>query len=94
MKCKDCMYAVSLAFTSGAFNYACCTLTRRIVNPETEVRCNCFNRDLSEYNICYNCKYYIGGGDWGLFCEKHYHHLGKFNDDPCKDYEKKVNKCP
>jgi hypothetical protein len=46
---------------------------------------------LSGYDICYNCKYYGGGGDWGLFCSHKgmYHHLGKFSDDPCDYYEKK-----
>jgi hypothetical protein len=68
-----------------------CTLTRNVTDADKEHDCKCYNRDLSEYDICYNCKYYRGGGDWGLFCSHKdmYHHLGKFSDDPCEKYEKK-----
>ena len=94
MKCRDCKYSNNETYVFAGKECCTCSLTRRVMNANAESECNCFNRDLSEYDICYNCKYYIGGGDWGLFCEKHYHHLGKFSDEPCKDYEKKVNACP
>lgn len=89
MKCENCIHSESSVFTHNGFNYVVCTLTREVM--KTDVVCNCYNRDLSEYDICYNCKYYIGGGDWGLFCSHKdmYHHLGKFFDEPCKRYEKK-----
>lgn len=84
MKCKNCKY-----FIKGTTN-GCCELTHRVQSPNIEHKCNCYNKDLSPYNICYNCKYYIGGGDWGLFCshKDKYHHLGRFNDKPCEVYEK------
>ncbi len=84
MKCKDCKYV------QPAHDYGCCNLTRRLVDMEKEHDCICYNKDLSEYSICYNCKYYGGGGDWGLFCSHQdmYHHLGKFNDEPCEHYIK------
>lgn len=92
MKCEDCRHSESSAFTHNGFNYVVCTLTRRAMNPKADVTCGCFNRDLSGYNICYNCKYYIGGGDWGLFCSHKdmYHHLGKFSDESCEKFERKV----
>lgn len=93
MKCENCIHSESSAFTHNGFNYVVCTLTREVM--KTDVVCNCYNRDLSEYDICYNCKYYIGGGDWGLFCSHKdmYHHLGKFSDEPCKRYEKMEDEC-
>ena len=86
-KCKDCQYFQTYKDSIGT-----CTLTRYVVKDDKDHDCNCYNRDLSGYDICYNCKYYIGGGDWGLFCSHNdmYHHLGKFSDEPCKRYEKKV----
>ena len=86
-KCKDCQYVLISKPSS------CCTLTNYCVSVEKEHDCNCFNRDLSEYDICYNCEYYGGGGDWGLFCShiEMYYHLGKFLDKPCEHYKKAVN---
>ena len=87
-KCKDCQYV----WDNTAWNdIACCSLTRVVVRPDIEADCPVFNKDLSEYNICYNCKYYVGGGDWGLFCSHKdtYHHLGKFNDEACECFERK-----
>ena len=66
------------------------------IESDKDHDCSCFNRDLSEYSICYNCKYCIGAGDWGLFCSHKdishkdmYHHLGKFNDYACERFERK-----
>ena len=91
MKCKDCKYAQGSGYEIAGIKCCTCSLTRRVMNENAESECNCYNRDLSEYDICYNCKYYIGGGDWGLFCSHKdmYHHLGKFSDEPCERYEKK-----
>lgn len=94
-KCRDCQYSYSTEFTASVdkspTKLCVCTLTNYIVNSDIENDCNCLNKDLSEYDICYNCKYYRRGGDWGLFCSHKdmYHHLGKFSDDPCDYYEKK-----
>ena len=93
MKCKDCNFCMQNIYEikGEQVNCGCCMLTRLVVNPEHEHNCSCFNRDLSKYDICYNCKYYQGGGDWGLFCshKEMYYHLGRFNDKPCEYYEKK-----
>ncbi len=85
-KCCDCKY-----YQKWRDEYGSCSLTHHIVHREVDRDCSCFNRDLSEYDICYNCKYYGGGHDWGLFCshKEKYHHLGKFNDNPCEFYQKR-----
>ena len=92
-KCKDCKYAVDGIYKIYDIDCCTCSLTRMVMNVNAESNCNCFNRDLSKFDMCYNCKYYIGGGDWGLFCshEDMYQHLGKFCDAPCKRYERKTN---
>ena len=43
--------------------------------------------DMSEEDICFNCKHFIGGGDWGLACAKHYHRLPRALDKMCEDGE-------
>ena len=92
MKCIDCKYCQisEFEFQGKSYKNAYCELSHLIIKVDKEHNCQCFNKDLSKYNICYNCKYYCGGGDWGLFCshKKMYHHLGKFNDDPCNYYKK------
>ena len=93
MKCRDCIYSHHYVYKLAKGMECCtCSLTNRIVDANAEHNCNCYNRDLSEYDICYNCKYYGGGVDGGLFCshEDMYHHLGKFSDEPCEWYERKV----
>ena len=71
--------------------YSCILTNKVIFKPDEDNNCGYYNLDLSQYDICYNCRYYGGGGDWGLFCSHNnmYHHLGKFNDTPCEYYEKK-----
>lgn len=94
MKCKDCIYVQDYSYEIVDIECYICSLTRRVMNANKEHNCSCYNRDLSGYDICYNCKYYIGGCDWGLFCSHKdmYHHLGKFSDEPCERYERKERK--
>ena len=89
-KCKDCQYSSESCMQINMTPLYACTLTNNVVHGEKEHSCDCFNRDLTQFDICYNCKYYGGGGDWGLFCSHQdmYHHIGKFNDDPCEWYER------
>lgn len=88
--CKNCKYyeEESVEYQGKRLFYSLCTLTSISVKPEG--KCEYYNKDISQENICYNCKYYGGGNDWGLFCSKHYNHLGRFNDKPCDDFEKEV----
>ena len=89
-KCKDCQYAVTSDYLGD--DKVCCTLTNILMRAYAAHDCDYFNFDLSEYDICYNCKYYGGGHDWGLFCSKRYHHLGNFNDLACDEFEYKGDK--
>ena len=44
--------------------------------------------ELEKANICYNCKHWIGGGDFGLSCAKHYY-ITNANGfiEACEDFE-------
>ena len=91
MKCKECQYSQGDVYEIAGVECCTCSLTRNVMNANAEVKCNCFNRDLSAYEICYNCEYYIGGGDWGMFCahKDMYMHIGKFSDEPCKRFNRR-----
>ena len=45
--------------------------------------------DMSAKRVCGNCIHFIGLGDWGLGCKKHYYKLPKRVTDStkCEDYE-------
>lgn len=48
--------------------------------------CEYHNVDVSEMKICLNCEHFLGGGDWGLACNKHYHRLPGPVDKACEDF--------
>lgn len=85
MTCKGCnYYQGKTEILTKTFHS--CALSTTLVNGEI---CTLFNADLSNKKICYNCKYYLGGYDWGLSCAKHYHVLTEALHEGCKDFEKK-----
>lgn len=90
--CRDCRYAQIYTFhiMGRDIEACCCSLTKKCTHADSDT-CGYCNDDLSNYEICYNCEYYLGGMDWGLFCshKDHYHHLGKFNDNACKNFKRK-----
>ena len=90
--CKTCEYCIKgeMPFKNEVYKYTICELTHVLIDLDKSY-CEYHNKDISKEDICYNCKYYGGLNDWGLFCSKHYHHLGNFNDKPCDDFEKKDN---
>lgn len=85
MNCRDCRYYQGDVKIMGRIGFQC-ALTRSIIFNEL---CNLINKDLSNVPICYNCKHYLGGGDWGLSCAKHYHVLTEALHEICDDFEKK-----
>ena len=91
--CEECKYIQvdKFEFNGKKYETACCTLTSVVVNSRQPTHCDYFNADLSGKDICYNCEYYCGVRDWGLFCrhDKKYYYLGKFNDEPCEYYNRR-----
>ena len=88
MTCKDCRYYQG-KIEILTKTYHSCALTRMVVNGE---KCPLYNVDLSNSDICYNCKHYLGGNDWGLSCAKHYNRLTEALHEVCEDFSRKDNK--
>ena len=85
IKCEECKY--------------CC----RKPHPYPEVYCEicrysrkfcCIDimsdAEIEHMDICYNCEYWIGCGDWGLSCEKDYYKcsINGF-DKACEQFKRK-----
>ena len=89
--CEYCRYVVKTGVIGQKTKQpiCCCSLTSACVKSDDT--CEYCNKDLTGKDMCYNCKYYNGGHDCGLFCGRLYHHLGAFNDEPCHFYERKVD---
>ena len=88
MNCRDCKYYQGDVKIHERIGFQC-ALTHNIIFSEL---CNLINKDLSNEKICYNCKYYLGGNDWGLSCAKHYHVLTEALHEGCEDFYRKDNK--
>ena len=84
MECKKCRY---FREEHGWTTYRACDITHR-VNPTC---CDIISdEDVVNMDICYNCKYWFGGGDWGLSCAKNYYNCSCNGfDKACKQFERK-----
>lgn len=86
MECKNCKYKIEIPIkptdTNGEqfqrytlmLRYSKC----KISNTKTSVtKYNCerikSDEDIEKMYICFNCKHWIGGGDFGLSCKKDYY---------------------
>ena len=85
MICKDCKYNQTYVDLKGIeFNMCSITHIAYIVS------CGLENDELvKDMDICFNCKYWIGGGDWGLSCQKNYYNcstngFGKACEEFCR----------
>ena len=87
-RCNDCCYfkgETECAIYKEAYM---CELTRTIM-PNTYA-CPLYNKDISEEKICYNCKHFLGGGDWGLSCGADYYTLTHALDEGCEKFVDKI----
>lgn len=50
--------------------------------------CEYYNYDFKNHpeKICGMCEAFLGWGDWGLSCRKHYHALPNFLSKACEDF--------
>lgn len=80
--CKECPYRAehSKKETICKINSA--------VNPR---RCPLPDGGIENKKVCYNCSEWIGGGDFGLSCRKHYH-IATTNGlrDACEDFSERT----
>jgi len=87
--CKDCRY-YNGEISIGNFKAYGCKLTNTII---VGTGCDLKNKDFSNEKICYNCKHFLGGNDWGLSCKKDYYKLVGSFDEACKDFCFGDDKC-
>jgi len=85
-RCKDCCHFSSY-FVIGEKQCVRCDLTNTILVDKAAENCGLYNVNLDGQPICFNCKHFGGGCDWGLACRKHYHALPKALDHMCADGE-------
>lgn len=81
--CDSCHHFLGTEEVFGRTAYRC-RLTRTLLTGKP---CELYNKDISRYKLCINCKHFLGGGDWGLACGKHYHRLPEALDKACDDME-------
>lgn len=78
MKCQECKY--SFEGDICKITYRCCVTSCDYITNDNEVE---------NMLICYNCKYWLGGGDWGLSCSKNYYKCSSNGfDKACKEFER------
>lgn len=91
MECKNCKYYCNdtrIGLKDGAiYMMGRCVITN-VCNTKS---CNAESYEhIENANICYNCKYWHGGGDWGLSCEKDYYNCSANGfDEACEQFERK-----
>lgn len=84
MFCKDCKYKYKTA-DGDTF----CEITHLLYTKS----CDYIDDDsqVVAMNICYNCKHWIGGGDWGLSCRKDYYNTSTNGfREVCEHFERKL----
>lgn len=69
--------------------FSCCELTNEVLVLNKASTCKHYNRYLSNEKICYSCKHFLGGTDWGLSCAKQYNVIVCGLDKACDLYEAK-----
>ena len=88
LSCSDCMYAYP-ANSSGNGVINVCRRTRRVLCKNLAPHCEYYNNSVCDSDVCYKCKHYLGGNDWGLSCAKQYNVIVHSLDDACDLYEAK-----
>lgn len=69
-----------------------CVLSQCIFSTNQAHDCPWYDKDLDDEMICFNCKHFLGGSDWGLACEKHYNRLPRFDSATCDKFERRSKK--
>lgn len=86
MECKNCQYYID--DHNEFFRTMMCSISHRW-KPES---CDYIvdDEEVENMNICYSCKYWLGGGDWGLSCQKDYYNCSANGfDKACDKFERK-----
>lgn len=90
MNCENCRYncVSNIKLKDGTFTMKCCSITHVLNNKSCDYITD--DNKVENMDICFNCKYWIGGGDWGLSCEKDYYNCSANGfDEACEQFERK-----
>ncbi len=91
--CNHCRGIHTMQLFGRSVDAVSCVLADSAIidlNKVNELGCDMYNVDLSNEMICLNCRYFLGGNDWGLACEKHYHRLPSATNKACDDFERRT----
>ena len=81
MLCKDCSYCNDKIY---------CRITNRNVGVLIKGCSLDTDKQVKDMSICFTCRYWIGGGDWGISCAKNYYYANNNGfHEACELYEKK-----
>lgn len=83
MDCKFCKYSYA---ADGL--YRGCKIANMLYTKSCDYITD--NNQVETMDICYNCKHWIGGGDWGLSCSKDYYNTSTNGfRKVCEQFERK-----
>lgn len=86
--CRNCCYKGGVTKCIGR-EIPVCILTHILLFQNVAADCEYYNRDFSKEDVRYNCVHFLGGGDWGLACSKHYNKLPNATSRICDDFARK-----
>ena len=81
MNCINCKYREYMT----VYQTTVCTISHRLRPHSCDYIVD--DKDVENMNICFNCKHWLGGGDWGLSCAKDYYNCSVNGfDKACKNF--------
>lgn len=91
MECRYCHYCKPTTMwlkNNEKCMVGMCSITHSVGKKSCDYIAS--DAEVEDMNICYNCKHWIGGGDWGLSCRKNYYIASTdgFNE-VCEQFERK-----
>ena len=85
MKCENCRY---LQKVNDAFIYNICNITHTIDTISCDI---VSDNDVEDMDICFNCQYWYGLGDFGLSCAKNYYNCSHNGfDKACEQFKRRI----
>lgn len=84
MKCENCRFNKEMDY--GIVKNIC-----KITNVRNRTDCSLSSdEDVNKMEICFNCKHWFGGGDWGLSCAVDYYNCSSNGfERACEKFERK-----
>lgn len=91
--CRGCINFLGLKkgtlFGRETWLVNCKVYRNNIFGEYTLSTCEFRNKNVDDMKICMNCSEFLGMGDFGLSCKKHYHRTPTSTTKACEDFSKK-----